>query len=513
MSPKSPHSRKSSAGLTIFQNLQTLQYASKIKALFLVQFDVKTGYVIRWSTKQHDSISLKGVEFKSLPSGLHEVEQDVISFVQPKEERGNAADFYYGVSVYHQNLSESMRNGTRDDVEMFSLGILIDPSSSLGSPTSVTFQTELVWKPKSFTAGLEYVEQLKDLLNDWLKDKDYSKLQDFYDNFSDEMNLLESIKYSTHNNKKELLKQSKDTKNHHYLLKLPLLISSLGPLIFKAWKSALLRERLILFDGESIENICAYNYCLSILSTIPQEVILKICQHNEMAKKLNYIQPIYTIGINDIDWVGSSKDCSFIGNTTDEILLFKSKIYDLGIKFNKSIHSTPDNIPEIINSEDPRVHLKATQRDYKHFIKLLKELNLLKSEEDEVFWWKLVCEPLSWTEMAVTGFFWWASAGDAEKIYNDEEIINEEESNEIEKCLSIVGIFQNYTKKIFVTINDIIENEQDEDGGLVIEPNDMEEMELDPYCQQDHEFLIKLVKKWWNRDIKIGSRFSDLRCC
>ena len=52
-----------------------------ISALFLINFDVKAGYTIVW--KQHlAGIDVEGaVEYKSLPSGLHTVHNDLIYFV------------------------------------------------------------------------------------------------------------------------------------------------------------------------------------------------------------------------------------------------------------------------------------------------------------------------------------------------------------------------------------------------------------------------------------------------
>lgn len=60
-------------------------------ALFLVVFDVKAGYTIAWRRTAADAgagadgagIELDGaVEYKSLPSGLHAVPEDLVYFVQ-----------------------------------------------------------------------------------------------------------------------------------------------------------------------------------------------------------------------------------------------------------------------------------------------------------------------------------------------------------------------------------------------------------------------------------------------
>jgi hypothetical protein len=52
-----------------------------ISALFLIYFDVKAGYTIGWK-RSIPGIELEGVvEYKSLPSGLHTVKEDLIYFV------------------------------------------------------------------------------------------------------------------------------------------------------------------------------------------------------------------------------------------------------------------------------------------------------------------------------------------------------------------------------------------------------------------------------------------------
>ena len=52
-----------------------------ISALFLIHFDIKAGYTIKWK-QSLPGVELEGVvEYKSLPSGLHTVTEDLIYFV------------------------------------------------------------------------------------------------------------------------------------------------------------------------------------------------------------------------------------------------------------------------------------------------------------------------------------------------------------------------------------------------------------------------------------------------
>lgn len=52
-----------------------------VSALFLIYFDIKAGYTIGWK-RSLPGVELEGVvEYKSLPSGLHTVTEDLIYFV------------------------------------------------------------------------------------------------------------------------------------------------------------------------------------------------------------------------------------------------------------------------------------------------------------------------------------------------------------------------------------------------------------------------------------------------
>lgn len=64
-----------------------------ISALFLIDFDVKAGYTIIWK-RAAPGLELDGVvEYKSLPSGLHTVSEDLIYFVHEEGYAGLSAFF------------------------------------------------------------------------------------------------------------------------------------------------------------------------------------------------------------------------------------------------------------------------------------------------------------------------------------------------------------------------------------------------------------------------------------
>jgi hypothetical protein len=85
-----------------------------LSALFLVDFDVKAGYTIAWKQAE-PGVELEGaVEYKSLPSGLHTVTDDLIYFVH--------AGTHAGLSAFaNQPCDEEESRNAR----MIAVGILV----------------------------------------------------------------------------------------------------------------------------------------------------------------------------------------------------------------------------------------------------------------------------------------------------------------------------------------------------------------------------------------------------
>lgn len=85
-----------------------------ISALFLIDFDAKAGYTISWK-RAVPGVHLDGVvEYKSLPSGLHTVPNDLIFFVHERE--------YAGLSAFVNRPCEE--EGSRN-ARMIAVGVLV----------------------------------------------------------------------------------------------------------------------------------------------------------------------------------------------------------------------------------------------------------------------------------------------------------------------------------------------------------------------------------------------------
>lgn len=83
-----------------------------ISALFLIYFDHKAGYTLGWK-RSLLGVELEGVvEYKSLPSGLHTVNDDLIYFVHEN---------YAGLSAFvNARAAETERNAS-----MIAVGIMV----------------------------------------------------------------------------------------------------------------------------------------------------------------------------------------------------------------------------------------------------------------------------------------------------------------------------------------------------------------------------------------------------
>jgi hypothetical protein len=69
--------RRKPLGLDVPRN-PTPDSPPGIAALFVIRFDIKAGYVISWK-RTIPGVEIEGVvEYKSLPSGLHNVSEDLV---------------------------------------------------------------------------------------------------------------------------------------------------------------------------------------------------------------------------------------------------------------------------------------------------------------------------------------------------------------------------------------------------------------------------------------------------
>ncbi|OWO92947.1 hypothetical protein B2J93_3111 [Marssonina coronariae] len=430
-----------------------------LSALFLIYFDIKAGYTIGWR-RSLPGIELEGVvEYKSLPSGLHTVKEDLIYFVH---------DDHAGLSAFvNAPAAKESRNA-----RMIAVGVMVPRSSGrLGRS----------WK---------HAERLKEMARELIVDTtQLNLLEEYWEEHGargpspPETDLLldspSSLKFKpvrtvpgnlkghgrncSASDGATILHPGQSLSTNHPAWSLPRLLYAFGPMIFPLYRAALLRKRILITAHAPVQETCDFVYDISVLSNIP----LAVCDLLASTAPPQRLRPLFSIGVHDIPLLeedlrlskatamadGSDaseyKDesgCGWIACTTDSILAMKSTLYDVLITMPPpySGDATEKVWPRI---ESPQgVEMRATQRDLRRYQALHWGLfrharppsnpvdrrtsgpeppgtevprtasssqstthDISKTDLPET---DSIVEPLSWSALAYSGFMWWASSGE-----------------------------------------------------------------------------------------------------
>ncbi|TAQ87566.1 hypothetical protein B7494_g4094 [Chlorociboria aeruginascens] len=445
-----------------------------ISALFLIYFDIKAGYTIGWK-RSLPGIELEGVvEYKSLPSGLHTVKEDLIYFVH---------DDHAGLSAFvNAPADEESRNA-----RMIAVGVMVPLSyGRLGRS----------WK---------HAEKLKEMASELIVDIEKTKiLEDFWEEYKPQESptskesdsLLDSpstIKFkniqTTPGKGHSRIRSASDgaallsghnLSAHHPAWSLPNLLDTFGPLIFPIHRAALLRKRILIVSHAPVQETF---YDISVLSNIP----LAVSDLLSSTSPPQRLHPLFSIGVHDIPFLeedlrislattstsGPSKShrneqgCGWIACTTDSILAMKSALYDVLITM-PPIYSSSAVSKIWPKVESPQgMELKASQRDLRRYKSLRwglsrhislsttpepsarptssTSLSNINTNEDtdtettllpssshstpphntlEIPDTDSIIEAVSWSALAYSGFMWWASAGE-NTLHSNEESEND----------------------------------------------------------------------------------------
>jgi hypothetical protein len=257
-----------------------------------------------------------------------------------------------------------------------------------------------------------------------------------------------------------------------------------GPLIFPLHRAALLRQRILFVTTPPIRQACEFVYDLSVFATTPLSLANSLVLPWESLVRL---RPLFAIGIHDIPMLekmaspprsppessrnsnlgvdtavfGQEQDdeqLGWVACTTDEILVMKTKLYDIVVEF-PATHLAQDQKKKrtypVIKSAADGKQIKASQRDLRRFrllsraLRPIREQNMEESirlersrADGEIFdgeneplmknlpgrydedGWNDdgdVAESTTWSELAYSSFIWWASAGEKDESLVDEE--------------------------------------------------------------------------------------------
>ncbi|OTA59957.1 DUF2347 superfamily protein [Hypoxylon sp. EC38] len=431
----------------------TLPDLPLIHALFLINFDVKAGYTISWKASK-PGVELEGVvEYKSLPSGLHTVSEDLIYFVH---------DGFAGLSAF---VNAPVEDSEVRNARMLAVGVLVPLSyGRLGR----------AWR---------HAEALKAMASALAADgKETGLLEEYWEKnqatteqtAANEPLESPSITFQTPTKPPQghfrnrsasdgaaLLAPGHRLSPFHPAWSLQKLLDTFGPLIFPIQRAALLRKRILISCHAPVQEACNFVYDISILSNIPQPTFELLSPHSPPHR----LRPLFSIGVHDIPFlVEDSKPrrndseppdnnpeagTGWIACTTDSILAKKDTLWDVLITMPPP-HSSNAKHRVWPKIEGPQnLSIKATQRDLRRFRSLKAGLARLQQaaspgpspttpqttapqpDADEPFLTeadeKEIVEPLSWTALAYNGFMWWASAGEQARAEQAEETARDAE--------------------------------------------------------------------------------------
>ncbi|ERS97232.1 hypothetical protein HMPREF1624_06563 [Sporothrix schenckii ATCC 58251] len=356
-----------------------------IAALFLIEFDVKAGYTIVWK-QATPGLDLSGaVEYKSLPSGLHAVSEDLIYFVHEEASNGDAGSTsstppsdttgYAGLSAFVNLPTEEA--GARN-ARMIAVGVLVRRSyGRLGR--AWRHAAALMDMARQLAADSTQVPLLEAY---WLKNGSTGAAS-AASPVADERPLLQitdsplgspavpvpppmgyrpqpSLAVPKHSRSRSvsdgtalLLPPGHRLSPHHPAWSLTTLLDTFGPLIFPIYRAALLRKRILISTHAPVRETNNFVYNISVLANVPNSA-LDLVEPSAVAHQR--IRPLFTIGVNDItflmDDLAASKRATrdtaeaggatlldnskpaytgpgWIACTTDSILAMKSDLWDV----------------------------------------------------------------------------------------------------------------------------------------------------------------------------------------
>ena len=162
--------------------------------------------------------------------------------------------------------------------------------------------------------------------------------------------------------------------------------------------------------------------------------------------------------------------------------------------------------------------IKATPNDLLSSDYLFKLLNIQDEiSKNKVKQYNTMIESISWTQFFWDELYLLMTVGYLKPSY--QSIKMDLPNNKQRSCnklndtvvSSLIDIFQAKNQTLHNSLETIIlSKEFDElaDDTIYLHPNDLKALKLDCFSKQDFEFIIKLSKKWFNRNIEVTG-FSD----
>ncbi|KAG8871189.1 hypothetical protein FRB97_008921 [Tulasnella sp. 331] len=256
-----------------------------IVAVFQTSFHHIQGNTLDWSTTIDDDLyaeSLKGVEFSSMPSGLHGVEDDVVFFMKGDLD---------AVSVFRRR--KLPENYGKRGYAMETFGVLLGPSPYP--------------RPWRHVTALQRIE-------------DRTSLESYFHERKYDPASLANPPQSSSGWESELAGPS------HPLLHLPHFMRVIGPSFLTMFKYVLARKRVLLYTNAPVQTAgLLAKVCVDIAFGVPGSGGRSPSRDDRRPKALG------TVGLIDMDMLKaeSAAGLGWIGCTTDALFLERPALYDL----------------------------------------------------------------------------------------------------------------------------------------------------------------------------------------
>lgn len=506
----------------------------QIAGLFVSAFHAKEGYKIIWQAGETD---LSGCEYKTLPSGIDKVQEDVVYFTHKS---------CIGLAAY-RNLQTSGQ--AREEFSCISVAILV-----LADTGNLRHQRlNKVWL---FNTILQDFAEHFDL--DSTEHKD---LKDFYETHKNTLKRPANAprahsppaspvlsKHSSFKNyqsfrserqttqaKTTSLLPAQELSNLHPVLSLHDCISLFGPLIFPVFRAALARKRILVVTEAPVQRACHFIYNIQLLSAIPNNATIM--------RRPSPLRQLFCLGLSDVGLLESLQETGdaqqgWIGVTTDQIYETKTDLWDVLIRLpsESSSHNLANERarPTLTSSDGTRImtsYLDALNfNKLKPFLPLYRDTGLKVRPEPSF--------KRSILDSIVSGFWYWASSGQSLELDDDiylehtESSLDELEddhgadedrplirtklsaagdghmvSNGLDEVIVLV-IFHRLTTNIMSLLDELCCESADE---LSISREQMVKIGLTPRLQTDVNMVEDLGRRWFGRDVSVDKSFWP--CC
>ncbi|KAJ4313605.1 hypothetical protein N0V94_006875 [Neodidymelliopsis sp. IMI 364377] len=512
--------------------------APQVEALFLIRFDKKVGYTIAWKRTASDT-DLDGVEFKSLPSGLHTLANDLVYFTHQG---------YAGLSAFARgDASAEDRNAN-----FVSVGILVRREGRTGRLGRAWL---LAGRLEKIAAALAKDDTVAPLEEFWEEQTSRTKPKGTDSKGSVRDRAISTIM--------AIPKDEERLPEYHPALAILQYINTFGPLVFRLQQAALLRKRILFVGSPPVRTTCEFVYNLSVLSSISPRDAEHLAPGTEDLLRL---PSLFSIGVHDIphlEDLGNPKGSHTPGNeaaegwvacTTDEIIATKQKLYDIVVEIPQiqDAAAHPRRWPKLRTSEGDVI--KASQRDVARYKLLHRELWKHRQQATETYtdendqnddaaplishdeidakradddfneaYDDTAVEPMTWSRLAYQGFIWWASAGErdayttAEKEL-DRELVGDIAAYEASVETAVIAYFHRQSSLLIKTLSQLIEGEhehEERDGeegdALWIDRDDLSRMGLDTWSEADRAYVQEFGSLYFGRRVEI--RGNEVDCC